>query len=112
MFINDITACFSSMCLLDADDLLPVKSLSNCGQLQTDLESLYDWIRSKSFLLNIAKCKTMSFTGNTVILQYDYDVNHIALAICQQVKGLELSFTPHLLLMNICTTFPGNVLNH
>lgn len=55
IFINYITTCFSSLYAKNLKMYETVKTLSDGGQLQADLEFYaLEWI-------NIARCKTMSF---------------------------------------------------
>ena len=65
LFINDVCECFTyADCLLYADDMKiysSIKTFADVDRFQQDLDNFYEWTIENNLLLNISKCKIMSF---------------------------------------------------
>ena len=84
-FINDIGTCFlKSDYYLFADDLKlvkPIKSVSDCGDLQGDLDGLVRWCSDNGMDLNVEKCLHIRFSRNL----------HVTNAVTYQLSGRSLA---------------------
>ena len=106
IFINDLPEIIRCNKLMFADDLKifnSVASISDCHQLQQDLDNLYLWCVNNKLHLNVAKCYVMTFTKKKIhILQYDYYINNYTLNRLKESRDLgvifdcELNFTTHI----------------
>lgn len=78
IYINDIGSCFQhSKFLMYADDMKiykTVRSLSDCKELQSDLDRLCNYCTDNYLDLNVSKCHTMSFTRNKHIIKFPYSL--------------------------------------
>ena len=65
LFINDVTSCFKSSCVLYADDLKLYGVVnSNTNALQFDLDMFVSWCSSNNLKINVSKCRSISFHKN------------------------------------------------
>ena len=75
VFVNDLPSIFSfSKVLLFADDakcIMPIYSLQDCLNLQSDLSKLSDWCSVWNLLLNEDKCSAIHFIIIKAILGYN-----------------------------------------
>lgn len=74
IFINDIKLTNSHM-LLFADDLKLfriIKSPNDAVLLQNDINVLSDWCSKNNLLLNVSKCKVLTFSKKRVKYLHDY----------------------------------------
>ena len=82
LFLNDLPSVINhSMILMYADDVklyLSIKSVNESLLLQEDLISFVKWCDCNFMLLNLSKCKKMSFNRGTVI-QTSYEISEIVL---------------------------------
>lgn len=82
LFVNDLPSVIhNSSILMYADDVKlyrSLKSAEECGLLQDDLNRLVIWCQSNHMLLNLSKCKKMSFNRGTVT-QTSYEISEIVL---------------------------------
>jgi len=82
LFINDINFS-NSRKFLFADDLKffrIVNSSYDASLLQIDLNILSDWCTVNKLLLNIEKCKCITFSRSRVPLPHSYHINKSPLA--------------------------------
>lgn len=76
IFINDVVNCFKfAKCLLFADDMkifATITNVSDCRLLQSDLDRFCSWSSNNKLVLNINKCKIISYfrIRSPVIYQY------------------------------------------
>ena len=100
IFINDLPNCIvNSNKLLFADDLklyMEISSLEDCTKLQCDLNNVTKWCKENSLVLNINKCKTVSFTKRKNKYNYKYTIQGIQLNSSDSVKDLGVTFDPNL----------------
>lgn len=95
IFINDIVDIFKSTALLYADDLKifsNVVSLEDCYKIQKDLMSLENWCNDNRLLLNIEKCKIVSFSRNKSKIIFEYKIQNRLLQRTHSVKDLGVIF--------------------
>jgi hypothetical protein len=75
-FVNRISEIFDYVCVLfDADDMklfLPVSGFQNCLKIQSDLNKLSEWCYKNSLLLNVGKCKTITFARSRHPVEFSY----------------------------------------
>ena len=79
-----------------ADDLRLrklIKSPTDCEDLQSDLDRIYEWSQENSLLFNIDKCKVMSFSRSHNPILWTYTMNSLPLARITEVKDLGITFT-------------------
>jgi hypothetical protein len=102
LFINSATSVLlKAKLLIFADDMklyLRINSLSDCLQLQADLDRLVTWGESLGLSLNIQKCSVMTFSRLHSSITFPYSINAIPIkssgnSIC------DLGFT---LTKNLC----------
>ena len=78
IFVNDVPSIFSfSKVLLFADDakcIMPIHSLQDCLNLQSDLSKLSDWCSVWNLLLNEDKCSAIHFKAKLPSTSY-YHLN-------------------------------------
>lgn len=71
LFLNDLPLVIhNSLVLMYADDVKLFRSLKSpedCSLLQNDLNSLVNWCESNRMLLNLGKCKKISFNRGTAL---------------------------------------------
>jgi hypothetical protein len=100
IFTNSINNYLStSKVLLFADDIkifLKISSLSDCSQLQSDLDSFCKWTQRVGLTLNLNKCHFMSFSRKRIPLIHQYSLNGSPLKRVFDVKDLGFYFTPTL----------------
>ena len=77
LYINDLPACVSkgSQVFLYADDskcARQIKNISDCDQLQNDIDSLSKWSKKWEMDFNVSKCKLISITRKRKPIVYDY----------------------------------------
>jgi hypothetical protein len=104
LFINEIADLLSSECLLYADDLKIIKTVSSsqhCEELQNDLDLLFVWSISNKLYLNLEKCKIMSFHRKKDIIRESYHIGDHELERVTTFKDLgvvldhQLDFREH-----------------
>jgi hypothetical protein len=106
IFVNDVIDCFEfAKCLLFADDMKIFATVANvfdCNKLQNDLNRLSNWSTSNKLLLNVSKCKVLSFfrTRSPILQQYflyDEAVNRIEYVTdLGVIFSSDLTFTKHI----------------
>ena len=101
MYINDLPRELSnSKCLLFADDgkfFKIIKSLSDCLQLQNDLNSIFSWCHKWKLDLNLSKCYVMNFSlkrSRNIVFEYAFGTTK--LKYVDEIKDLGVIFTPTL----------------
>ena len=94
IFVNDLPSTLSfSKVLLFADDakcIMPIYSLQDCLNLQTDLSRLSDWCSTWNLL---EKCSAISFKPRSSPLSFNYHLNgkQISSIAAQKDLGLFVS---------------------
>jgi hypothetical protein len=74
-FVNRISEIFDFDVLFYADDMklfLPVSGFQDCLKIQSNLNKLSEWCDRNSLLLNVGKCKTISFARSHNPVKYLY----------------------------------------
>lgn len=95
LFINDLCLRLRSGKLFYADDLKifrSVSSLLDCVALQQDLSMLNDWCKNNGMLVNIKKCKAISFSQVQSPISFNYTLNEIPLEQVEWIKDLGVIF--------------------
>lgn len=96
IFINDLTLAFKhSKCLLFADDLklyFPIRDISDCEKLQTDLDTLSKWCYENFININISKCCFVSYTHVINPIYFNYSISGQQLERVTKVKDLGVIF--------------------
>ena len=104
VFINDLLDKLSCECLAYADDIKifdMVHSLEDCKRLQTNMDTLDQWCSENLMLMNVKKCKVISFTRRKQVLNFPYSVLGVPLERVNNIRDLgvwfdtELSFRFH-----------------
>lgn len=94
LFINDLPSVIqNSRCLLYADDLKFFKiidTLADSRQLQCDVEHIRQWCQTNKLLLNVSKCKQMSFVRTASSIDFYYTIGDIALERVRSITDLGL----------------------
>ena len=100
MFINDLPRTVTySHTLLYADDLKLYKTIycpADCIALQKDINNVHEWCKANKLPLNIAKCKTMTFTYKKNVLMYPYNISGTEIERPPIIKDLGVKFDPSL----------------
>ena len=100
LFVNDIVNNFNfCRCLLYADDLkffATVSSLSECRQVQYELNSLVDWCNCNFLKLNVKKCKVMRFFKLNSPVIYSYNIDNLKLEEVILINDLGIIFDKYL----------------
>ncbi|KAI5739375.1 hypothetical protein M8J77_018492 [Diaphorina citri] len=96
LFINDIAEIFPDFNFwLFADDLkvaLRVGGQRDVDSMQNMLSRLYHWCSINKMELNIGKCMVMTYHRNKSPILASYNINGQALARCEQVRDLGVTF--------------------
>ena len=96
IFVNDLLDCIKySRYLMFADDLKIFKIISNitdCIELQEDLDNIYQWSITNALHLNIEKCSTISFVRHKHPTNFIYSLGSINLAQVAFIKDLGVTF--------------------
>lgn len=99
LFLNDLPLVIrNSKLLMYADDVKLFRSLETVGDshlLQDDLVRLADWCRCNNMLLNLRKCKQMSFNRNNFLLT-SYLIDNYILENVSSFGDLGIIFDPKL----------------
>lgn len=105
VFVNDIRYIFKhSSILLYADDMKIYKNINNsndCMLLQNDLDELSKYCDDNHLLLNIKKCKIISYSRKKTPVVFNYKLNGKVLSRVSEVRDLgvhldsKLTFKPH-----------------
>lgn len=106
LFINDLpNFILNSSGLLFADDFKifrQIKTVSDCTQLQLDIDRLTNWCDINCLYLNIRKCSVMSFTRarNPILFAYNISKSDLNRVTVQKDLGVifnsQLSFALHM----------------
>ena len=105
IFFNDISEYINSKFFVYADDLKLIKfinSSSDCYDLQDSIDSFVKYCSINCLVINKSKCKIMSITRKTNLINYNYNINGNVLERCNQFRDLgviidtKLSFVPHI----------------
>lgn len=95
IFINDVVNCLHCETLLFADDMklfYRIDSYDDCMMMQDDLCSLNSWCLTNRLILNIAKCKVMTYTRKHTAIAYEYSICNTVLDRVNSVKDLGITF--------------------
>lgn len=98
-FINDIGDPFHKKLAFCADDFnlfASVTELSNCLELQLDLDGLYALCGTNRLFLNL-KCRNMHFTRKCYSIRLDYNVGNDVLELVHSITDLGEVFGERLL---------------
>ena len=105
IFINDLpTALLFAKVLLFADDakcIMPISSLQDCMNLQSDLSRLTEWCSTWNLFLNEDKCSAFHFKTRLSQISFNYLINGKVISSKAVVKDLsltisaDLSWRPH-----------------
>lgn len=105
IYINDIYKCFQHSSFLEyADDLKifrPIRNVSDCLALQSDIDNLCHYCQNNKLSLNISKCKVIQFTRNKNKFNFKYNINGSELEQVDSIRDLgvvldgKLAFDEH-----------------
>lgn len=122
LFINEIKDIFDNVDHCEyADDLKfwrPIKSPEDCSILQAHLDKLQQFCMNHQMKLNVAKCKIVSYTKNTVrFIDSTYHINGECLERETSMKDLgvifdsKLNYSQHIeMLHNTCLRTIGFIM--
>ena len=106
LYINDLPmAVKQSHCVMFADDVKlyhRVRSTFDCGELQSDLDSLSRWSADWMLRLNPAKCFAFTLTLKTSPVHHPYSIGGSVLERVSEVRDLgvildtKLNFSAHI----------------
>ena len=94
LFVNDLCFRLQSNKLLYADDLKvyrTVSSVIDCLALQTDIDAVHQWCQLNGMVVNLNKCKVISFSRSASPLTYCYTYDSNELDRVNSIKDLGLS---------------------
>jgi hypothetical protein len=80
IFINDMPDLLEQFCKLFADDtklIAPIKNITDCIKLQSDLNKATDWATTWKMKFNNEKCKVMHIGKKNQAFEYSMSVNSI-----------------------------------
>jgi len=96
LFVDNLTrVCKWSKMLLFADDCkiyTSVSSVSDCQQLQGDLENVSKWCQDNRLELNIEKCACVIYSRKKVSINYEYKLENVRVLRCESIKDLGVTF--------------------
>lgn len=95
IYINDLTSKLNCKSLLYADDLKifsDIKGISDCLDLQSEINTVHSWCLANKLSMNVGKCKVCSYTYKKNIINYNYHYNNTQLIRCNEVKDLGVVF--------------------
>ena len=94
LFINDVTSCFRSSCvLLYADDLKFYGVVdSNTNALQSDLDMFVSWCSSNYLKINVSKCRSISFHKNDNPVLRTYSISDQTIQSVDSISDLGVVF--------------------
>lgn len=106
LYINDIgNVAHNSNYLLYADDAKFYKIVSNvdhCGELQADINTLFEYCENNQLFLNPDKCHVITFTRKINPIIYNYKLNNYNLKRVHEIRDLgviidsKLTFNSHI----------------
>jgi hypothetical protein len=106
IFYNDVVNIDRCKKFIYADDLKiahVIHSITDSLELQQSIDRLTVWCDKNKMRLNISKCKIISFTRKSNIVNFFYNINGSPLARCNEISDLgvimdnTLSFTSHIM---------------
>jgi ABC-type antimicrobial peptide transport system ATPase subunit len=79
---------------------LPFNRFQDCLKIQSDLNKLSEWCDRNSFLLNVGKCKTITFARSRHLVEVSYmlggtvldrvsSINDLAVIMDEKMTSLE-----------------------
>jgi len=98
-FNNAQSVLHHSRLLCFADDMKLyniIQSVEDCSLLQDDLNRFVMWSKSLGLALNIAKCRSMSFTRTRSSIINTYLINGIRISSVDSLRDLGFILTPFL----------------
>lgn len=105
LFINDLLQQLECCRLCYADDLKiykKISSITDCLDLQRDLDVLWTWCNVNCLCLNLTKCCVVSYSLKRSRIIYNYNIDDHVLARMSEVSDLgvifddKLRFTRHI----------------
>jgi Reverse transcriptase (RNA-dependent DNA polymerase) len=100
IFINDIISCFKSLnFLLYADDLkifFSVRTQSDVERAQAELDNFSKWCSDNHLILNLGKCKSMTFSRSPTPIQSIYVLSGCSLSKVESISDLGVVLDPKL----------------
>jgi hypothetical protein len=91
-FVNRISEIFDNVRLLfyayDMKLFLPVSGFQDCLKIQSDLNKLSEWCDRNSLLLNVGKCKTISFARSHHPVKFLYMIGGTVLDRLSSINDL------------------------
>jgi hypothetical protein len=94
-FVNRISKIFDYVrVFFYADDLklfLPVSGFQDCLKIQSYLNKLSEWCDRNSLLLNVGKCKTITFARSRHPVKFSYMLGGTVLDRVSSINDLESS---------------------
>jgi hypothetical protein len=91
-FDNRISEIFDYVrVLFYADDMkLFLPAFQDCLKIQSDLNKLSEWCDKNSLLLNVGKCKTITFAGSRHPVEFSYMLGGSVLDRVRSLSDLEV----------------------
>lgn len=103
VYLYDVGRCFQSAnYLMYADDTkiyYNIKKLSDCEDLQQDLNNLNKYYSENNITININKCMHITFTRKKKAIMFDYTISNTNIKKTNQVRDLGV-LLDHKLLFN------------
>lgn len=105
LFVNDLNDTLSCKKLFFADDLkifASINSIDDCHMLQRELNKVAQWCHLNSLVLNITKCKVVTYSRKDELIDYDYHIDTQSLSRTDSTRDLgvffdsKLSFAKHI----------------
>jgi hypothetical protein len=81
----------SARALMYVDDLklfLQIRSLSDCVNLQADLDTLVSWCALNCLELNVSKCHVLHFTRARSMINFNYSILGSSLSVVDEIRDL------------------------
>lgn len=96
LFLRDNNESIQSEFLCFADDIklfLSIEDDSSTQSLQHSLDNIVEWCSSNAMLLNVSKCKVVTYSRSNSPLHVVYRINGAAMSRCEVIKDLGVWFS-------------------
>ena len=95
IFINDLALSLNCHRLFFADDLKIFSSIScidDCQSLQLQLQQIDSWCITNKLMLNVNKCKVVSYARSLDTVKFNYMIGNSQLAQANDIRDLGVTF--------------------
>nr|CAH7744555.1 unnamed protein product [Callosobruchus chinensis] len=99
IYVNDLCESLACNKLMFADDLKLFASISDwndCVILQEQIAYLENWCAKNRLVLNISKCRILTFSRKISTIMYPYKISNVLLERSDNIKDLGVYFDSHL----------------